>query len=625
MTMEYVEGSDLHALIRGKARGGMHFDEVWPLIEGMGEALRRAHNADIVHSDFKPCNVMVTTDGVAKVLDFGIARAGTRVLNDGDDTAHAMPSAYTSLERIQGKPPSAADDIYAFGCVVFELLTGRHPFEHDNAEEAMTRGRRPPPVPGLSKRQYEALCESVAFTADKRSADMVDVLAGLRKRRWRERATPWLAAAGLVLALSVAAAWVAALQVEGRHVTETLRRFAPGQSDSFTDEAQVRTALARLDGDERRRLELDGAGDIDGFLARMVATHWDPAHGKLDYPATAQTFALSAELKSFAPRLDQRREDMVHERDEALNGLDTALSQAIVAGRLFGNGSDEVPAILEQIRRIDPGSKLLVNPELELKLDMAIGQAIAAGDTATAEKRLAIARHLYSSSTRLAARGVALTLASAPKVSAPAASVSSMGAQTGAPGVDAVTASAADLQRAEHEARLESLRRATAAGDLDKAVESFEQLRQIDGGSVETNDEAANLMTHGFLDAARQSCRAGHWKEAAQRIDNALAVIGERDDLRRALTRYDLAVAIMTAAKAPAVSTVDQADLHKRLDAVKETDPDGLKDLESAMAASKALPGGSLSAVMKKLRLRSAGGPSQFSCARRGVTGSACD
>lgn len=604
MTMEYVDGIDLREVIRGKARNGMSFDQAWPLIEGMGEALRRAHNADIVHSDFKPGHVMVTPDGVAKVFDFGIARAG-KLANPRNVAGET--SAYASLEMIQGKPPSPRDDVYAFGCVVFELLTGHHPFDSENAEEAMKNGRSPPPVPGLDKHRYKALCESVAFVVDDRSNDIAELLTRLRKPLWRERATPWLVAAGFVLAFSVAGAWVAAKQVERRHVTETLNRFAPGQRDGFANEGQVRTALASLDADERRRVVVDGADTIDGYLVRQLAVHWDPAHGKFDYPGAMETFRLRAELKSFAPRIDHRREEIAHERDDALNRLDTALGQAIVAGRLFGNGADQVPAILENIRLIDPSSRLLVNPELELKFDMAIGNAIAAGDKATANQRLALARSLYPSSTRLAARGVELALAPLPSRSVQAAPATVddgvADADEGTPVLPSA-ASTPELKHAEHESRLESLRRATAAGDLAKAIESFQELRQIDGGAIETDDEAANLLTHGFLDAARDSCRAGHWKEAAQRIDSALAVIGERDDLRRALTRYDLAVAVMSAAKKPTVALADQDDLRQRLDAVKENDPDGLKDLETAMLASKALPEGSLDAVVDKLRSR---------------------
>ncbi len=526
---------------------------------------------------------MVTATGVAKVFDFGIARAGKLGVDAGDDrtvfdagSLGAMTPAYASLEMIQGKPPSASDDIYAFGCVVFELLTGRHPFGKDNAEEAMKAGKRPPPVAGLDKRQYKALCDSVAFTADKRSADIAMVLAGLRKRRWRERATPWLIAAGFVLALSAAGAWVAAMQVERRHVAETLRRFAPGQADGFRDEDQVRGALAALDGDERRRIVVDGAEAIDGFLVRLLATHWDPSHGRLDYAGATATFRLRADLKTFAPKLDRRREEVAHERDDVLNRLDTSLSQAILAGHLFGDGPNDVPAILGQIRTIDPESRLLVNPELELKLDAAVGDAIASGDMKAAADRLATARRLYPRP-----RGL-------PHAASHWLPPQRRCRRHPPPRRRLRTCRAPSTRRGSNRC---AARR--PANDLDKAIESFQQLRQIDGGNVDTNDEAANLLTHGFLEAAREACRAGRWKEAAGRIDSALAIIGERDDLRRALTRYDLATAVMTAAKAATVSPADQDDLRRRLAAVKEGDPDGLKDLEAAMVASKALPEGS--------------------------------
>src|SRR5690606_28130151 len=76
MTMEYVDGSDLTQLIRERAYDGMPLAQARPLIEGMAKALTRAHAAGVVHSDFKPANIMVTRDGTPKVFDFGIARAG---------------------------------------------------------------------------------------------------------------------------------------------------------------------------------------------------------------------------------------------------------------------------------------------------------------------------------------------------------------------------------------------------------------------------------------------------------------------------------------------------------------------------------------------------------------------
>ncbi|MEG1678953.1 MAG: serine/threonine-protein kinase, partial [Stenotrophomonas sp.] len=130
MTMEYVAGSDLRSYIREQACSGMPLARARPLIEGMARALGRAHAAGIVHSDFKPGNVMVTLDGVPKVFDFGIARAGQHKADAAGEqtvfdaaTLGALTPAYASLEMLRGQAPTPADDIYALGCVCVELLT----------------------------------------------------------------------------------------------------------------------------------------------------------------------------------------------------------------------------------------------------------------------------------------------------------------------------------------------------------------------------------------------------------------------------------------------------------------------------------------------------------------------
>ncbi|KKY08133.1 protein kinase domain-containing protein, partial [Xanthomonas citri] len=197
MTMEYIDGCDLKTLIREQAYNGMPLKQAWPLIDGMGRALMRAHAAGIVHSDFKPGNVMVTRDGVAKVFDFGIARAGKHAAEVAGEqtvfdaaTLGALTPAYASLEMIRGQAPTPADDLYALGCVCFELLTGKHPFDKLSAEVALREGRRPPPVPGLTRRQYATLCTAVAFPAAQRLTRVDQLLDGLRQVPLRERALP---------------------------------------------------------------------------------------------------------------------------------------------------------------------------------------------------------------------------------------------------------------------------------------------------------------------------------------------------------------------------------------------------------------------------------------------------
>ncbi|GGA38603.1 protein kinase domain-containing protein [Dyella nitratireducens] len=410
MTMEYVDGQDLKALIRERYNG-MALPEARQLIEGMAWALKRAHSAGVVHSDFKPGNVMVTREGIPKVFDFGIARAGKhgseasgeQTLFDAG-TLGALTPAYASLEMIQGKEPTPSDDIYALGCVAFELLTGKHPFDKVSAEVAQREGRKPPPVPGLTKRQYKALCDAVAFHGEQRLKAAVDLVEGLRDISLRERIGPQLAYGGGALVLLVAAGWGATHYLHARHVDHIVARFAPAASDRYTNEDQAVQALDTLSDDERKRIVLDQGDTIQNYLLSRINSYWDPAQKLYNYAATQHVFQLRDELKLYSPALDAKRSAIDEQKNDLLNTLDTQLTQRIDAGAIFENQPNNAVETLAQIRAIDPHSDLLNNAELELKYDIAIGQALGANRVDDAKSDLALATRLFPASARLKQR-----------------------------------------------------------------------------------------------------------------------------------------------------------------------------------------------------------------------------
>jgi tRNA A-37 threonylcarbamoyl transferase component Bud32 len=128
LVMEFVEGVPLSAAIRD--RGGFDVAEVRSIIGQMALALHAAHDAGVVHRDVKPANVMLMSDGVVKLTDFGIARAtgSTGLTRTGEmlGTPH-----YISPEQALGRSATEASDLYALGVVAHEMLTGRRPFDLD--------------------------------------------------------------------------------------------------------------------------------------------------------------------------------------------------------------------------------------------------------------------------------------------------------------------------------------------------------------------------------------------------------------------------------------------------------------------------------------------------------------
>ena len=236
LVMELVAGEDLSARI---ARGPIPLDEALPIARQIAEALEAAHEAGIIHRDLKPANIKLRDDGTVKVLDFGLAKAldvAPDALGDGATiTSPAMTmrgvilgtAAYMAPEQAKGKPVDRRADIWAFGCVLYEMLTGRRTFKGDDLTDTLTAVLRdepdwtalpaetPPPVRALLRRCLQKdprqrlphvgivrldLAESVAGGAALESGSAPPSSPPMTRPRWRERLA-W----GLVLVAAAAA------------------------------------------------------------------------------------------------------------------------------------------------------------------------------------------------------------------------------------------------------------------------------------------------------------------------------------------------------------------------------------------------------------------------------------
>lgn len=131
IVMEYVEGHTVRDILRtGHA---VPIDEAVEIASGVLSALEYSHQAGIVHRDIKPANVMLTPTGAVKVMDFGIARAVADSAATMTQTQAVIGTAqYLSPEQARGESVDARSDLYSAGCLLFELLTGRPPFQGDS-------------------------------------------------------------------------------------------------------------------------------------------------------------------------------------------------------------------------------------------------------------------------------------------------------------------------------------------------------------------------------------------------------------------------------------------------------------------------------------------------------------
>ena len=164
LVMELVPGRTLDEIIETHAHqpasgAGLPVNEALPIARQLAEALEAAHEHGIIHRDLKPANIRVTDDGVVKVLDFGLAKALLPDAVDGASGATATrtspvmtqaglilgTAAYMSPEQARGKPVDRRADIWAFGCVLFEMLSGTRPFDGDELSSVIASVLRDDP------------------------------------------------------------------------------------------------------------------------------------------------------------------------------------------------------------------------------------------------------------------------------------------------------------------------------------------------------------------------------------------------------------------------------------------------------------------------------------------------
>ena len=216
---ELVDGGTLNTWTGAEPRT---WQEVIELLKGIGDGLAAAHDASILHRDVKPDNILVTRGGHAKLTDFGLAKMAQGPVGDADTTRSLDPTRqgvilgtipYMSPEQAAGKRLDARSDIFSFGVVLYEALTGRRPFTGATDLEVLQtilHGRAQPlgdDVPPAVRTVVEKAIEKEPAERYQSARDLVVDLQRLSRqigpvvatRSGARRLGPWMAAAALVV------------------------------------------------------------------------------------------------------------------------------------------------------------------------------------------------------------------------------------------------------------------------------------------------------------------------------------------------------------------------------------------------------------------------------------------
>ena len=175
-TMELLNGAPLSGVLSVRNATALPRPYALAIMRDVGAAISYAHLHGVVHGDINPQNIFVTNDGDLRVLDFGASNKLLRDRwlpdNDSPDPGPVTTPGYASCQLLEGQKPDARDDLFAFACVAYVLLSGRHPFPNRTALEARAQRLRPRRPPGLGAAQWRVLREGLRWERDRRPSDV---------------------------------------------------------------------------------------------------------------------------------------------------------------------------------------------------------------------------------------------------------------------------------------------------------------------------------------------------------------------------------------------------------------------------------------------------------------------
>jgi len=360
MAMELLNGVDLKLALSQRK---MTLEDKLDVTEQICEGLAFAHAHDVVHRDLKPANIHLLPGGKVKIMDFGLARmSGSDMTSTG--TVMGTPH-YMSPEQVRGARADSRSDVFSLGCVLYELLTGRKPFDAESMHAVLFKvlQEEPPPVlelaPGLAPVLAQVVDKALAKDPAERFQSAGDMLGALRRARQA-------AAAGrghertADLDRTVAAPLA-------RHPPKTVERTASSRSGSRPPPSDgsrralvsgLAIALVAVAGGTwalrawvlGRPTATPPPPEVQSLAAAVIDSQVELARRRLD----TGDYVEAARQAERALKLDPAHAEARAVADEAAAGL-ARIQTALAALRQAGSGAGSAAAAFE-LMKVDPGS-----------------------------------------------------------------------------------------------------------------------------------------------------------------------------------------------------------------------------------------------------------------------------
>jgi serine/threonine protein kinase len=363
MTMEYLQGKPLNRLIKEMPKKPLKQQVALDIIDQLCQGLAYAHEKNLIHSDFKPGNCFLLKDGSVKLLDFGIARAGTTAGEEREQTMFdpaklsAVTPAYATPEMFAGMSPDPRDDIYGLACVAYQLLAGgKHPYNKVASPKIRELGIKPKAIKGLNRKQQRTLARALTVNRDERIPSVEKFREGMRARKSYARQLLLGSLFLLIIGAGVGYRPIMALQEE-QQLYDVIQRIKGGDKALMIETIW---SLEQMNPDHQRIFSVGLRREIITFYRDRINSVFRPKDGLYDYPQARRLLLQAKQHYPDSVALSSIEAQIKEQKDRLMSSLISLYNRYVDQRALVksDNGQD-MTTVLPLLKRIDPKHYLL--------------------------------------------------------------------------------------------------------------------------------------------------------------------------------------------------------------------------------------------------------------------------
>jgi serine/threonine protein kinase len=405
MTMEYLQGKPLNQLIKEINKKPLKLEQALHIIDELCSGLAYAHEKFLIHSDFKPGNCFLLSDGHVKLLDFGIARASTQTDEERENTMFdpaklsAVTPAYATPEMFAGMNPDPRDDIYGLACVAYQLLAGgKHPYNKVASPKIGELGIKPKPIKGLNRRQQKTLMKALTVVREDRIDEVEKFADGMRSRKSHTKtillATLFMIIIGAGIGYKPFLGFLAEQQLYDK-----IQLIKGGDKALMIETIW---SLDQLDPEQQKIISVGLRREIITFYRDRIRSVFRPKEGLYDYPQAQDLLSQAKKHYPDSVALSTIEDQVKEQRDRLMNSLISLYKRYFKAKKLVKttNGED-LTTVIPVIKRVDPKHYLLKDKVLS---DLYLSEAeklIAGREYKDASNYIVTGLKLFPENSRL--------------------------------------------------------------------------------------------------------------------------------------------------------------------------------------------------------------------------------